>query len=76
MAHFGGGIVITIGTQVRYYLGTSPRVAFVTETRAENPDLPDDETVALCVLNPTDVQIVSRATYSATPQPGCWTLLT
>jgi hypothetical protein len=69
--------VITIGSQVRYFslnAPTIPRVAFVTETRAENPDLPDDDTVALCVLNPTDVTIVTRAERSDVPAPGCWSL--
>jgi hypothetical protein len=66
----------TIGTQVRYYsfaAPSTPRVAIVTETSAENPDLPAD-TVALCVLNPTDVMIVSRAERSDVPAPGCWVL--
>jgi len=69
--------VITIGTQVRYYsllLPSTPRVAIVTETRAENPDIPDDDTVALCVLNPSDVMIVTRAERSDVPAPGCWVL--
>lgn len=35
-------------------------------------DLSSDDTVALCVLNPSDVQIISRAEYSATPQAGFW----
>lgn len=71
--------MITIGSQVRYYdftVPTIPRVAFVTETRAENPNLPDDETVALCVLNPGDVTVVTQASYSATPQAGCWSMPT
>lgn len=66
----------TIGTQVRYYslaAPTTPRVAIVTETHAENSDLPAD-TVALCVLNPSDVMIVSRAERSDVPAPGCWVL--
>jgi len=66
----------TIGTQVRYYsfaAPSTPRVAIVTETSAENPDLPAD-TVALCVLNPTDVMIVSRAERSDVPAPGCWVM--
>jgi len=69
--------VITIGSQVRYYslaAPSIPRVAIVTETRAENPDLPDDDTVALCVLNPSDVTIVSRAERSDVPAPGCWVM--
>lgn len=69
--------MINIGTQVRYYSAaapSTPRVALVTETRAENPDLPSDDTVALCVLNPSDVQIVSRAERSDAPAPGCWVL--
>lgn len=69
--------MITIGTQVRYYSlasPTTPRVAFVTETSTENPDLPAD-TVALCVLNPSDVTIVSRAERSDVPAPGCWVML-
>lgn len=69
--------MISIGTQVRYYFiaaPTIPRVAFVTETHAENPDIPDDDTVALCVLNPSDVTIITRVPYSATPQAGCWSL--
>jgi hypothetical protein len=71
--------VITIGSQVRYYslaAPSIPRVAIVTETRAENPDLPDDDTVALCVLNPSDVTVITQASYSATPQAGCWSLPT
>lgn len=71
--------MITIGTQVRYFsldAPAIPRVALVTETRAENPDLPDDDTVALCVLNPSYVTIITRAPYSATPQAGCWSLPT
>lgn len=71
--------MITIGSQVRYYslaAPSIPRVAIVTETRAENPDLPDDDTVALCVLNPSDVTVITQASYSATPQAGCWSLPT
>jgi ADP-ribose pyrophosphatase YjhB (NUDIX family) len=48
-------------------------VAIVTETSTENPDLPVD-TVALCVLNPADVTVITQASYSATPQAGCWSL--
>lgn len=65
-----------LGSQVRYYslaAPSTPRVAIVTETRDENPDLPVD-TVALCVLNPSDVTIVSRAERSDVPAPGCWVL--
>ena len=65
-----------LGSQVRYYslaAPSTPRVAIVTETHAENPDLPAD-TVALCVLNPSDVTIVSRAERSDVPAPGCWVL--
>lgn len=75
MADFGGGTVITIGTQVRYFFidaPTVPRVALVTETHTENPNIPDDDTVALCVLNPGDVTVITQAPYSATPQAGCW----
>ena len=67
-----------LGTQVIYYslaAPSTPRVAFVTETSAENPDLPAD-TVALCVLNPADVTVITQASYSATPQAGCWSLPT
>ena len=67
-----------LGSQVRYYslaAPTTPRVAIVTETRAENPNLPDDDTVALCVLNPTDVTVVTRAERSDVPAPGHWTEL-
>lgn len=63
-----------IGTQVRYFSlsqPTTPRVAIVTETTLENADLPDD-TVALCVLNPSDVTVVTRAERSDVPAPGCW----
>ena len=66
-----------LGSQVRYYslaAPSTPRVAIVTETSAENPDLPAD-TVALCVLNPSDVTIVSRAERSDVPAPGCWVML-
>ena len=66
-----------LGSQVRYYslaAPSIPRVAIVTETSAENPDLPVD-TVALCVLNPSDVTIVSRAERSDVPAPGCWVML-
>lgn len=69
--------MITIGTQVRYFFiaaPTVPRVAFVTETRAENPNLPDDDTVALCVLNPSDVTVITRAERSDVPAPGCWVM--
>lgn len=65
-----------LGTQVRYYslaAPSTPRVAFITETSVENPDLPVD-TVALCVLNPSDVTIVSRAERSDVPAPGCWVM--
>ena len=65
-----------LGSQVRYYslaAPSTPRVAIVTETSDENPDLPAD-TVALCVLNPGDVTIVSRAERSDVPAPGCWVL--
>ena len=65
-----------LGSQVRYYslaAPSTPRVAIVTETRDENPDLPAD-TVALCVLNPSDVTIVSRAERSDVPAPGCWVM--
>jgi hypothetical protein len=75
VAHSGGVTVITIGTQVRYFFiaaPSTPRVAFVTETRAENSNLPDDDTVALCVLNPGDVTVITQAPYSATPQAGHW----
>ena len=48
-------------------------MAIVTETSDENPDLPAD-TVALCVLNPSDVTIVSRAERSDVPAPGCWVM--
>ena len=66
-----------LGTQVRYYSiaePTTPRVAIVTETSDENLDLPVD-TVALCVLNPSYVTIVSRAERSDVPAPGCWVML-
>lgn len=69
--------MIGIGAQVRYYSlwqPTVPRVAIVTETSAENPDLPAD-TVALCVLGPCEVQLVSRAERSDVPAPGCWVML-
>ena len=69
--------MITIGSQVRYYslaAPSIPRVAIVTETSTENPDLPV-ETVALCVLNPSDVTIVTRAERSDVPAPGCWVML-
>lgn len=75
MENSGGVAVITIGTQVRYFsldAPTTPRVAVVTETHAENPNIPDDDTVALCVLNPSDVTVITRVPYSATPQAGCW----
>lgn len=65
-----------LGSQVRYYslaAPSTPRVAIVTETSDENPDLPAD-TVALCVLNPSDVTIVSRAERSDVPAPGCWVM--
>jgi len=68
--------VITIGSQVRYYslaAPSIPRVAIVTETSTENPDLPVD-TVALCVLNPSDVTIVTRAERSDVPATGCWVM--
>ena len=60
---------------VRFYspaAPTIPRVAIVTETSTENPDLPDG-VVALCVLNPSDVTVMTRVPHSDTPQPGCWT---
>ena len=66
-----------LGSQVRYYslaAPSIPRVAIVTETSDENPDLPVD-TVALCVLNPSDVTIVTRAERSDVPAPGCWVML-
>ena len=69
--------MITIGSQVRYYslaAPSTPRVAIVTETSAENPDLPVD-TVALCVLNPSDVTVITRAERSDVPAPGCWVML-
>ena len=66
-----------LGSQVRYYslaAPSTPRVAIVTETSDENPDLPVD-TVALCVLNPSDVTVITRAERSDVPAPGCWVML-
>jgi hypothetical protein len=65
-----------LGTQVIYYslaAPSIPRVAIVTETSTENPDLPVD-TVALCVLNPSDVTVITRAERSDVPAPGCWVM--
>lgn len=65
-----------LGSQVRYYslaAPSTPRVAIVTETSDENPDLPVD-TVALCVLNPSDVTVITRAERSDVPAPGCWVM--
>ena len=65
-----------LGTQVIYYslaAPSTPRVAIVTETSTENPDLPVD-TVALCVLNPSDVTVITRAERSDVPAPGCWVM--
>jgi hypothetical protein len=70
--------VIKIGTHVAYAFAvapTIPRLAIVAETRAENPDFPDDETVSLVVCNPTDITHVTRVPWSATLQPGHWTEL-
>ena len=67
--------MIAIGDRVLYAFPsapTIPRVAIVTETSAENADLPDG-VVSLCVFNPTDVTHVCRVPHSDTLQPGCWT---
>ena len=66
---------MSLGAFVRYFQPDSPtvpRVAIVTATHAEDPDIPDDGTVALVIFNPSDVQVCTRVAYSATPQPGCW----
>lgn len=70
--------MIKIGTHVAFAFASAPsvpRLAIVAETRAENPDLPDDETVSLVVCNPTDITHVTRVPWSATLQPGHWTEL-
>lgn len=69
----------TVGRTVHYHsFGTPggefkplPRAAIITETHAENPDIPDDGTVAVCVLNPGGV-FFNRVSFSETPKPGHW----
>ena len=46
------------------------RAAVVTETHAENRDIPDDGTVVVCVLNPSGTYF-NRVAFSETPTPGC-----
>jgi hypothetical protein len=70
--------MIKIGTHVAFAFASAPsvpRLAIVAETRAENPDLPNDETVSLVVCGPADITHVMRAPWSATLQPGHWTEL-
>lgn len=70
--------MIKIGNHVLFAFSAAPsvpRVAIVAETRAENPDLPDDETVSLVVCGPADITHVMRVPWSATLQPGHWTEL-
>ncbi|MHD0300118.1 hypothetical protein RCF19_29865 [Rhodococcus qingshengii] len=53
------------GTPKGEYL-PEPRAAIITQVH------PDDDTVGLCILNPTGQFFNTSVCYADEPTPGCW----
>lgn len=58
------------GTPNGEYL-SAPRAAIVTAVHTPVPG-DGEETISLCILNPTGMFFTSGLKYSETPKPGCW----